>query len=84
MKTIIAIVLNNKILEVIEPRGRDINRNLPPGASIVDISGQPWLKVGDYHGPDSTKWVNPPAIEMQAEPCVIAIGADIRLKADAE
>lgn len=59
----IAVVRNDTILEIVErrPRGKDIVRGKPgDGTRLVDITGTPHLKVGDYWGPDPEKWVYPP------------------------
>lgn len=63
MSTMIAWVRDNKILEIIPFTGKkDIERGVVGDNSrLVDITGQPWLKVGDYWGPDPTKWVWGPA-----------------------
>lgn len=62
MEQIIAVVRDNKILELVPKRpGADIVRGQPgDGTRLVDVTNQPHLKVGDYWGPDPEKWVHPP------------------------
>jgi hypothetical protein len=58
---ILVVVRGNKILErIVNPRGK-IERGSPgDDTRLVDITDQPWLKVGDYWGPDPAKWVKNP------------------------
>ncbi len=60
---VFAYVKDEKIIEIVERRTGGKRRERHPGDGLreVDITAQPWLKIGDYWGPDPTQWVKPPS-----------------------